>query len=106
MGMKLWWSVARIVGQLGELNRNARVDLLHARACRCWCVATVEYCPPRSSNTETFLSSILPRGLDYDGMYVPALSGKRSNDSTSQTTSTLTGPLSISDPTWTIFLAG
>jgi organic hydroperoxide reductase OsmC/OhrA len=31
MGMKLWWSVARIVGQLGELNRNARVDLLHAR---------------------------------------------------------------------------
>jgi hypothetical protein len=30
MGMKLRWSVARIVGQLRELNRNARSDLLHA----------------------------------------------------------------------------
>jgi hypothetical protein len=28
--MELWWTVARIVSQLKELNRNARVDLLHA----------------------------------------------------------------------------
>lgn len=30
MGMKLRWSVSRIVGQLKELNRDARIDLLHA----------------------------------------------------------------------------
>ena len=29
MGMKLRWSVSRIVGQLKELNRNARIDLFH-----------------------------------------------------------------------------
>jgi len=30
MGIKLRWSVARIIGQLRELNRRQGVNLLHA----------------------------------------------------------------------------